>query len=128
METTTGTQAKLEVAVRVWQKAVRRTVAILIAAALVGVGMRYVSAGLQRRPAPAGFLRGVLQGALMPAALPNLLVGNDIVIYSQNNTGVPYKLGYTLGVNACGAVFFGFFFWRLHRWRKAKSQVQGDGR
>src|SRR5215471_18314545 len=119
METTTGTQAKLAVAVPVWQKAARRVISILIVAVLIGFGMRHVSAHLQQRAAPAGFLRGMLQGALMPAALPNLLVGNDIVIYEQHNTGVPYKLGYTLGVNVCGLVFFGYFFWRLHRWRKA---------
>jgi hypothetical protein len=33
--------------------------------------------------------------------------------------GVGYKLGYTTGVNVCGAIFFGFFFWRLNRWRKS---------
>jgi hypothetical protein len=54
----------------------------------------------------------------MPCALPNLLVGNDVTIYAQNNTGRTYKLGYTCGVNACGAVFFGMFFWRLNRWRR----------
>ena len=50
--------------------------------------------------------------------LANLLVGNDVIIYAQSNTGLTYKLGYTFGVNACGAIFFGFFFWRLNRWRK----------
>lgn len=54
----------------------------------------------------------------MPGALPNLLVGNDIPIYAANNTGRTYKLGYTCGVNACGAIFFGLFFWRVSRWRK----------
>ena len=67
---------------------------------------------------PAGFGRGVVQGALMPVALPNLLVGRDMVIYSIHNTGRGYKLGYTVGVNGCGAVFFGVLFWRLHRLRK----------
>ena len=119
METTTVTQAKLTVAVPLWQKAARRVISILIAALLIGYGMRHISASLEKRPEPAGFLRGMLQGALMPAALPNLLVGSDVVIYAQNNTGVSYKLGYTMGVNVCGAVFFGFFFWRLNRWRKA---------
>jgi hypothetical protein len=27
-------------------------------------------------------------------------------------------LGYTCGVNACGAIFFGWFFWRVSKWRK----------
>ena len=60
----------------------------------------------------------------MPMALPNLLVGRDVSIYSPNNTGVPYKLGYTAGVNVCGAIFFGFFYWRLnriHRWANRRA-------
>ncbi len=54
----------------------------------------------------------------MPCALPNLLVGKDVSIYNENNNGVRYKLGYTCGVNACGAIFFGLFFLRLSRMRK----------
>ncbi len=54
----------------------------------------------------------------MPAALPNLLMGNDVPIYAEKNTGCTYKLGYTAGVNGCGLLFFGFFFWRVNRWRK----------
>ncbi len=80
--------------------------------------MRHASSALEKRTEPAGFLRGALQGALMPCALPNLIVGNDVTIYAANNTGRTYKLGYTCGVNACGAFFFGFFFWRVNRWRK----------
>jgi hypothetical protein len=59
----------------------------------------------------------MLQGILMPMSLPNLVAGRDVVIYSEINSGVPYKLGYTLGVNLCGAVFFGVFFGRVRRWR-----------
>jgi hypothetical protein len=60
----------------------------------------------------------MVQGALMPLALPNLLAGNDVAIYAGNNTGRTYKLGYALGVNLCGLVFFGFFFWRVAKWKK----------
>lgn len=60
-----------------------------------------------------GFVAGVAHGALMPMALPRLLIGSDVTIYAGNNTGRTYKLGYTCGVNACGAIFFGLF-WR--RW------------
>jgi hypothetical protein len=76
------------------------------------------SRSFDRTTQPAGFGRGVLHGALMPMALPNLLVGQDITIYTANNTGRPYKLGYTVGVNGCGLIFFGFFFWRLNRLRR----------
>ena len=99
-------------------KILKRFLAFLIAAALVGICLRQLSVSMSRNTAPAGFGRGMLQGALMPGALPNLLVGNDVVIYAPNNTGRTYKLGYTCGVNAFGAIFFGWFFWRVIRWRR----------
>lgn len=68
----------------------------------------------------SGFWQGVLNGAVMPMALPHLLMGHDVPIYAPNNTGRTYKLGYTVGVNACGAMFFGLFFWRVNRWRKIR--------
>src|SRR2546421_13061310 len=74
---------------------------------------------LNRSGRRAGFGLGVVQGALMPLALPNLIVGHDVAIYSENNTGRSYKLGYTIGVNGCGLLFFGIFFWRVRRWRQA---------
>lgn len=67
---------------------------------------------------PAGFGRGMMHGALMPGAMPTLFLGKDVVIYAENNTGRTYKLGYTFGVNACGAAFFGSFYWRLMRWKR----------
>lgn len=67
---------------------------------------------------PAGFVRGMAQGALMPLALPNLLIGRDVPIYASRNTGRFYKLGYTVGVNGCGAIFFGLLYWRLNRLRR----------
>jgi hypothetical protein len=100
------------------QKILRRVLSFLIVAVCVGIVIRFASVTLAKSTAPAGFARGMLQGALMPGALPNLLVGNDVAIYAANNTGRTYKLGYTCGVNACGAIFFGFFFWRVSRWRK----------
>lgn len=105
-----------------WWKIFKRTLSILALALALGFGMRHMSAALERSAAPAGFGRGMLQGALMPCALPNLLVGNDVSIYNANNTGVSYKLGYTCGVNVCGAFFFGLFFLRLSRWRKVAAR------
>jgi hypothetical protein len=73
------------------------------------------------RAEAAGFGRGMLHGALMPGAMPSLLFGKDVVIFAPNNNGRLYKLGYTFGVNACGAFFFGTFFYRLRKlnqWRK----------
>ena len=100
------------------RKILKRILSFLLVAAVVGICVRQISVNMSRSAAPAGFVRGMLQGALMPGALPNLLVGNDVTIYAPNNTGRTYKLGYTCGVNACGAIFFGWFFWRVSKWRK----------
>ena len=48
-------------------------------------------------------------------ALPSLVLGRDVEIYSPNNTGRLYKLGYIVGINLCGLVFFGSAFWRPAR-------------
>jgi len=95
-----------------------RIASIILLAFIIGWTLNQISRHLDRGMRPAGFARGLMQGAMMPAAMPNLLVGHDIAIYSVNNNGVFYKLGYTMGVNSCGAVFFGAFFWRVNRWRK----------
>ena len=63
----------------------------------------------------AGFRLGVLHGALMPVALPSLLLGKDVPIYAERNQGRSYKLGYIAGINACGFVFFGLAFWQPAR-------------
>ena len=65
----------------------------------------------------------MLHGALMPMSLPNLLVGDDVPVYAPNNTGRTYKLGYAAGVNVCGLIFFGFFFWRIRRWKEDPSSM-----
>ena len=62
-----------------------------------------------------GFRLGILHGALMPVALPSLLLGRDVPIYAERNQGRIYKLGYIAGINACGLVFFGLAFWRPNR-------------
>jgi hypothetical protein len=66
----------------------------------------------------AGFPTGLLEGALMPAALPGLLSGKDVPIYAPNNLGRPYKIGYIVGLNTCGTLFFGLAFWQPRRRRR----------
>ena len=95
----------------------RRAAWIILFAFLIGWSLNWVAQQLDRSHRPAGFIRGLAQGALMPASMPNLLIGKDVSIYAVNNNGVSYKLGYTMGVNACGAIFFGLFYWRLKGWR-----------
>jgi hypothetical protein len=115
------TQVKAPGVVRLIQRIAARVLMI----AVVGTGFIWVvqrsSANFDRTTQPAGFTRGMLHGALMPLALPNLLIGQDVTIYVLNNTGRQYKLGYTVGVNGCGALFFGLFFWRVNRWRKRRQ-------
>ena len=67
----------------------------------------------------AGFHMGLLHGMLMPAALPGLLMGNDLPIYAPNNSGRAYNIGYIFGINTCGTLFFGIAFWQPRRWRRA---------
>jgi hypothetical protein len=103
---------------RKWRGVLLRLVAFVLLAGLAGTLLNQAGHYLSTRNEPAGFGRGIMEGVLMPMAWPNLLVGRDVAIYSARNTGTSYKLGYTLGVNGCGAVFFGILFWRLSRWRK----------
>jgi hypothetical protein len=103
-----------------------RVVCLLAVGVVIAWTLNRTAANLNHEQGPAGLGRGMLQGALMPLALPNLVIGNDVMIYSPNNTGRTYKLGYTLGVNLCGLLFFGIFFWRVSRFRKAQSPKAGD--
>ena len=105
-----------------WWKIPLRIFWILLLATIIGWTLKRIAATMERTSQPAGFGQGMIQGALMPMAFPNLLVGRDLTIYAQNNTGLTYKLGYTAGVNACGALFFGSAFWRWNRWR-SKPEV-----
>lgn len=59
----------------------------------------------------ANFKMGILHGILMPAAFPALMSGHDMPIYAPTNTGRNYKIGYILGINTCGTLFFGIAFW-----------------
>ena len=95
-----------------------RTAIILAIGFSIGWLLNRAHATFEKRAEPAGFPRGVLQGALMPMTMPNLIFGHDVAIYATNNTGRSYKLGYTVGVNGCGFIFFGVFFWRLRRLHK----------
>lgn len=99
---------------RVWL-VLKRVVFLIVLAFSIGWTLNRIEAAFERQNKRAGFARGVIQGALMPMALPNLVVGQDVAIYAANNTGRTYKLGYTMGVNGCGLIFFGIFFWRLRR-------------
>ena len=88
-----------------------RIAGFVVMAYLMGTAMDW-SARRTRPDLRAGFWWGFAHGALMPATLPTLLLGKDVAIYAPFNTGVSYNLGYTMGVNGCGALFFGLAFYR----------------
>ena len=100
-----------------WLRILRAIAGVVLLAIVIGWVLQRSAEALNRGNERAGFARGLLHGAMMPLAFPNLLVGKDVPIYAVDNTGVPYKLGYTAGVNACGAIFFGAWFWRWSRRR-----------
>ena len=95
----------------------KRTAMLVLLAFAIGWTLNRIEVAFEKQNRRAGFGRGIIQGALMPMALPNLAIGQDVAIYAVNNTGRPYKLGYTMGVNVCGLIFFGIFFWRVRRMR-----------
>jgi hypothetical protein len=100
----------------------QRVARIIVAGIIIGSILHFVARRVHDSSRPAGFSRGLLHGALMPLALPNLAVGDDVTIYASSNDGRPYKLGYTAGVNGCGLLFFGLFFWRIGRWTPRPGQ------
>lgn len=116
--TVAPTQGKASLAIRIL-RVLQRLALIVIAGFAIGWTLNRAEVALDNRNKAAGFVHGIVQGALMPMALPNLAVGKDVSIYSANNTGRTYKLGYTVGVNTCGLIFFGFFFWRVRKWKRA---------
>lgn len=117
---TSATQAKPGAVPALWLR-LGRMLVIILCIALIGGAWHRQGRDRAQSGEPAGFGRGVVDGALMPCALPYLLAGWDLVIYAEANTGRGYKLGYTLGVNGCGALFFGFVFWRVNRLRRQSA-------
>ena len=106
----------------------RRLLPLVVAALLFSLLLpRIVRASFSGEEKP-GFGRGVVHGALMPMALPQLLLAKDVTIYALENTGRTYKLGYTVGVNGCGAIFFGLLFWRLVGLRRKAVPTAGARR
>jgi hypothetical protein len=110
-DTTTTPPAELSKVQVIVIKVIAMTV---ISLALI-FGQNYASTRFYRADYFAGFPVGFLEGALMPAALPGLLGGKDVPIYAPNNNGRPYKIGFIVGLNTCGTLFFGVAFWHPRR-------------
>ncbi len=91
-------------------RGVRKLVPMVVAGVLLGWAYDWAVPRLYRETEDAGFWRGTVHGALMPAALPSLVMGKDVPIFTARNLGRRYKLGYIAGINGCGLVFFGLAF------------------
>jgi hypothetical protein len=92
------------------KRLILKAATLVLAGTLCGLGYNWAAPRFYGAERVAGFRLGVLHGALMPVALPSLLVGRDVPIYAGRNTGRTYKLGYIAGINLCGLVFFGLAF------------------
>ena len=102
-----------------WVKRLALKVATLVLLGLLlGFGYDWAAPRFYGPERLAGFRLGVLHGALMPVALPSLLLGRDVPIYAVTNTGRTYKLGYIAGINLCGLLFFGSAFRRPRKPRE----------
>lgn len=107
-----------------WLRLLLKAVSVLATMLIVGVLLSLTLRKLNTFDGAAGFPRGLVHGVLMPMSFPNLIVGDDVTIYATNNTGLSYKLGYSLGVNVCGVFFFGSLYLRLKRLRRELSQLK----
>lgn len=89
-------------------KAARLTVIGII----IGWVFAWVSPHMFPRDKEYGVAFGALHGAMMPIALPSLIMGKNVEIFGTPNTGRGYKIGYICGINFCGLIFFGSAFWK----------------
>ena len=88
---------------------------------LLGLAQAWMASWSYKPDRVEGFPIGLWHGMLMPAALPGLLMGQNLPIYAPNNTGRTYNIGYAMGINGCGLLFFGVGFWRPRGWDWGKA-------
>ena len=97
------------------RQVVAKVITLTLFCLLLGLIQGWAAARFYSPDREAGFHVGLLEGALMPAALPALLMGKDVPIYAPTNVGRLYKIGYILGINICGTVFFGVAMWQSRK-------------
>ena len=107
-----ATQAPISIAGVPLKTILRKMITLIIVGIIFGWIYAWASPWMFPRETQAGLGYGLAHGALMPMALPSLLLGKDVEIYAKINSGRLYKIGYTIGINICGLVFFGSAFWR----------------
>ena len=102
----------------------RKAINLAIVTIVFGFLYDWASPWAYSKTVPAGFFRGMLHGALMPIALPSLVIGKDVPIFATLNIGRLYKIGYIAGINLCGLAFFGPMFWRPASKESKKQDLQ----
>ena len=102
---------------------IAKLLSLIVAGVLFGWAYNWAAPRFYKPEITAGFWLGTLHGALMPTALPSLLMSKDVPIYAEKNTGRFYKLGYICGINMCGLVFFGLAFRQSDRRRLSQSRT-----
>jgi hypothetical protein len=107
-----ATQAPVRTARIPLKTLLARAAVFIVVAAIFGWVYAWAAPHVFPKDRRAGFRLGMAHGALMPMALPSLVMGQNVDIFAENNSGIPYKLGYIAGINICGLIFFGSVFWR----------------
>jgi hypothetical protein len=92
-----------------------KLVSLIILGLVTGLAYDWAAPKVYRPEHMAGFWMGALHGGFMPIAAPSLLMGKNVPIFTEHNTGRGYKLGYIAGINLCGLLFFGLAFWQPRR-------------
>lgn len=87
-----------------------KVASLVVTGLLLGLVYDWAAPRLFRADDEPGFVRGAVHGALMPVALPALVMGRNVPIYAPRGDHRWYKLGYIAGINLCGLVFFGLAF------------------
>ena len=121
-----ATQAPISIAGIPLKTILKKAVNLVVVGVIFGWIYAWASPHVFPRDVNAGFGLGLAHGALMPMALPSLVIGKDVDIYAANNSGRLYKIGYIAGINLCGLVFFGSAFWRPAKKIRAPQPDTGD--
>ena len=98
-----------------WRLALMQLLRFVLVGVLLGWIYSWGAPLIYRDKSTPGFWLGCAHGALMPMALPSLLLQKDVPIYATVNAGRIYKIGYIAGINGCGFVVFGLSFWKPSR-------------
>jgi glycosyltransferase involved in cell wall biosynthesis len=114
-------------AFRLLRNALKSVVQLVIVGLIVGWILNHTAKPGSTQE-PAGFLLGMLHGALAPMALPNLVAGYDVDIYAPNNIGHWYKVGFAAGINVCGLFFFALLYSQVSIWRRKKTDQKKSPR